>query len=143
MSKIIQNCVTSFMDDPYCKKRLFESVYLYFVFLIFLGVKDVEAPGKTCVSIDEWVDVWGILVRECLKMTSHLTRFCKKKLYFKFYRFLIVLFVVNVSFSPTCLQAVFAYGNYLKLNFYFSNIYCHMPKEERISLGTKAAFESV
>ena len=33
-----------------------------------VGVKDVEAPGKTCVSIDEWVDVWGILVGKAKKM---------------------------------------------------------------------------
>ena len=31
-------------------------------------MKDVEAPGKTCVSIDEWVDVWGILVGKAKKM---------------------------------------------------------------------------
>ena len=32
------------------------------------GVKDVEAPTKTCVSIDEWVDVWGLLVGKAKKM---------------------------------------------------------------------------
>ena len=32
------------------------------------GVKDVEAPSKTCVSIDEWVDVWGLLVGKAKKM---------------------------------------------------------------------------
>jgi hypothetical protein len=32
------------------------------------GVKDVDVPSKTCVSIDEWVDVWGVLVGKAKKM---------------------------------------------------------------------------
>jgi len=33
-----------------------------------LGGKDTEAQPKTCVSIDEWIDVWGMLVGKAKKM---------------------------------------------------------------------------
>jgi len=44
-------------------------LYIYTVFVYWLlGGKDAEIPTKTCVSIEEWIDVWGILVGKAKKM---------------------------------------------------------------------------
>jgi len=37
-------------------------------FLLCSGAKDVTLATKTCVTIDEWVDVWGILAGKAKKM---------------------------------------------------------------------------